>query len=302
MQMETIKMPTLAERTMLAGFNVKQWGARRLDRKATKAVIDQAGASAKAGTFNKWLIDPAHLSGIQGVVSAARQEHATYTLPWLSDGTRILPADAFMIYTEKMQRHREQFEEEVWRFLGEYDSLVDDARRHLAGLFDASDYPAVSTLRDRFAWSIDILPMPSAADFRVDLGDAHVAAIKARIEESTQRATQAAMADTWNRLHGVVAKMTEKLGAYEPAAGSVKASGVFRDSLVDNIRELVEVLPLLNVTGDAQLAGMIDRARAELCRCDAAELRDDSEAREEVAAAAESIMTDMGAFMGAPVT
>jgi len=293
-----VSAPVMADRTMLASLNIKQWGARRTDRKATRDVISAAGAASNAGRFNKWLIDPKALAGVQAAVSAARQEHAEYTLPWCNDGTRILPADAFLIYSEKMQRHRESFESEVALFLDGYQSLANDAQRHLGSLFDRRDYPGVAELRRRFAWSVDILPMPDASDFRVELGDSHVAAIKARIEQSTQDALSVAMGDTWTRLHGVVSKMVERLGSYKPAASGEKAQGIFRDSLVDNIRELVEVLPLLNIAGDANLSAMIDRARAELCEHSAGELRDDSAARNEVAEAAESIMADMAGFMG----
>ncbi len=293
-----VEAPTMAERTMLVSFNARQWGAQRLDRKATRDVLDAAGAKSSAGRFNKYLVDPKHLAGVAKVVGAARAEHATYTLPWLSDGTRILPADAFVIYSAKMQAHREEFEIEVDKFLALYPDLVGEAILDLGRLFRADEYPGVASIRCKFGWSIDVLPMPDASDFRVDLGDDQVRRIKARIEESTRAAMQAGMADAWSRLHGVVAKMVDKLKGYVPADGSDKAGGVFRDSLVDNIRALVEVLPLLNIAGDAKLAEMIDRARNDLCDHSATELREDHGAREDVARAAESIMADMESFMG----
>lgn len=289
----------LSSRAMLAQLSVKQWTGRKLDKRITQEVNASHGASADAGRYNKVLIARDALSEIAAIVGAARADHVKWSLPWMQDGTRIMPADAFTRYSAIMQSHRESFEREVAAFIAAYPTFVDDARERLNGMFDPSDYPSPDDIKSRFAWSVTVLPMPSADDFRVDIGAEHVERLKSEMAKTMQNAVETAMGDAWERLHRVVTAMAEKLAAYTPKTDTDRASGVFRDSLVENVRDLVDVLPALNMTGDADLAAMVDKARAKLTRHDAATLRDDGVARLEVQEAAQAIADDMAAFMGA---
>lgn len=296
-----IQTPTidLSSRAMLAQLRVKQWTGRKLDKRITQEVNASHGAAADAGRYNKVLIARDALQEIATIVGAARADHVKWSLPWLQDGTRIMPADAFMRYSAVMQGHRESFEKEVSAFIDAYPTYVEDARARLNGMFDETDYPTPADIRSRFDWSVTVLPMPSVDDFRVDIGAEHVDRLKAEMASTMQKAVEDAMGDAWSRLHRVVTAMAEKLAAYTPKTDTDRASGIFRDSLVDNVRDLVDVLPALNMTGDANLAAMVDKARAKLTRHDASELRDNDAARLEVQEAAQAIADDMAAFMGA---
>lgn len=291
-------MPDLTSRAMLTQLSVKQWTGRKLDKRITQEVNASHGAAADAGRYNKVLIARDALAEIATIVGAARADHAKWSLPWMQDGTRIMPADAFGRYSAVMQRHRESFEKAVAAFVSAYPTYVDDARDRLNGMFNESDYPSPGDIARRFQWKVTVLPMPDAADFRVDLGDDKVDQIKAQITATMENAVADAMGDAWTRLHRVVTAMADKLKSYKPKTQTDKAQGIFRDSLVENVRELVEVLPALNLTGDARLAAMVDKARASLTKHDAKALRDDDIARREVQEAAQAIAEDMAAFMG----
>jgi hypothetical protein len=66
---------------------------------------------------------------------------------------------------------------------------------------------------------------------------------------------------------------------------------------VQNVRDLVELLPAFNLTNDQTLDALTRRMRDELCSADAQTLRDDPKARKSVARAAESILDDAREFM-----
>lgn len=299
--LDTIQTPNtdISSRAMLVQLSVRQWTGRKLDKRVSKEVADQHGASAGAGNYNKVLIARDALAEIGTIVGAARADHAKWSLPWMQDGTRIMPADAFGRYTAQMQKHRESFEAAVSEFIDAYPTFVQEAEARLGTMFNPSDYPDVQSISGRFAWGINVLPMPSADDFRVDLGAEKVEQIKSQMRDTMLTAVQDAMGDAWSRLHKVISAMSDKLSAYKPKTDTQKAQGVFRDSLVENVRELVEVLPALNLTGDAELSAMIDRARKSLTTHDAADLRENDAARVEVQQAAAQIADDMAAFMGA---
>lgn len=194
-----------------------------------------------------------------------------------------------------MAGHRERFESAVREFIAGYDDLIADAQNELGSLFNRGDYPHKDTLPQRFAWRITCLPMPDAADFRLDLDKATVAALQADLQADVNAALHNAIGDAAGRLHDVARAMADKLAAYNPDAG--KQGNPFRDSLVGNVRELLDVLPSLNMTGDARLASAIDAASAKLAKHDAQALREDATLRNEVADEAKRIADDLAAWM-----
>lgn len=285
----------VTSRALLVQLSCGQWTARKLDRKVSADVAVQHGAKAGAGNYNKVLVARGNLAAIAAVVAQARQDHAFYSLPWLQDGTRIIPAAAFTDYSARMAKHRETFENEVREFCANYPDYIAQARGELGALFNATDYPSVRDIRARFNWSVTVLPMPDAADFRVDLDAATVAVLQADMAANVHSAMQSAVKDTFDRLHKVVRNMADKLAAYDPDAG--KQGNPFRDTLVENVRELVAVLPSLNVMGDARLTKAIDDVQTKLTTHDAQALRDDATLRNDTAKAAADIADALSGWM-----
>lgn len=288
----------LSSRAMLSGVRISQWSARKLDRKITDQVNSDHGASADAGRYNKALLAKDALASVTSAASEARTYHYARTLPWLDDGARILPAAAFLDYSAAMRRIKGDFDAAVAKFVDSYPSFVSDARVRLNGMFNVDDYPTESEIRSRFGFETRILPIPDARDFRVTIGDAAEAAIRSEVEKATRDALEHAMGDAWSRVGEAVRRMVERLGAYKPAGGKGdKSEGVFRDSLVQNVRDLVAILPSLNLTGNSDLARVCERMESELCGHDADELRESAPLRSATAKAAESILNDVSAFL-----
>jgi hypothetical protein len=71
---------------------------------------------------------------------------------------------------------------------------------------------------------------------------------------------------------------------------------VFHDTLVDNVRDLVALLPGLNIMNDQRLADIATRMQG-LCRDDADTLRDNPTARASVAAEADAILREVSDYM-----
>lgn len=288
---------TITNKAMLSSVRIKQWSGRKLDKDVTAETNRAHNAAADAGRYNKALISKDALAEIVAVSNRARKEQYARTLPWHDDGNRILSAAGYLDYTAAMRELRREFDAAVSTFLSGYDAFVADARIRLNGMFKASDYPAAQDIAGRFNFDIVIQPMPDASDFRVDVSSAEAEAIRADIQARTDKAIRDAMGDVFGRVCETVGHMSEKLRAYAPSDGSKGASGIFRDSLVDNVRELVALLPSLNITGDSVLSGFAQRMEAELCKRDAAELRDDANLRKETADAAAAILRDVNAYI-----
>lgn len=287
----------LASRAMLASLTITQWHGTKLDRRVTDSATAAHNASADAGRFNKRAIRKEAFAKIQAITTRARIEHDSRTLPW-GKGAQLLAAPGFLDWNHKMRDLKAEFDAAAAEFVAAYPGEIEAAKKSLGDMFDPADYPSPDEIAGRFSFSFRILPFPDARDFRVDLGDAHVAAIRAEIEADGRRALAEATAEPFKRIALTVGAMAEKLAAFKPATRKgEKSEGVFRDSLVENVRELTALLPALNVTGDSTLAEIAERMKAELCRHDAEALRKSDNLRAATAAKAEKIVQDISAFL-----
>ena len=278
----------LSEKAMLVKLSISQWTARKHD-KGISAQVEREHQAHDAGRYNKNLIAKAALETIQTAAGAARTFHYANTRPWEDEGSRILPASNYLPYTQEMRKLQAIFDTEVSRFLASYDSYVDQARIRLNGMFNAKDYPRADQITNAFKFSVDVSPLPEAADFRVSIGDAEAARIRADIQARNDAAHAAGDRDLWNRLHTAVSHVAEKLG--DPEA-------IFRDSLIENVRELCDLLPRLNVTGDPELDRLAREANSKLTAAGPKWLRESPDKRAQTAQEARAILDAMAAYCG----
>ncbi len=270
----------LQEKAMLVNLSISSWTASKKDKAASKAVKAAAGAQDRAGWYNKRLIDPRALESLGKIEGRARDYHYKLTLPWGDNGDRILPAAAYMQYVDGFRGYRAEYDAAVVSFVAAYPGLVQAARQMLGTMYDPADYPEVTKIRHRFDIRLVFTPVPDAKDFRVEVGDEAVAEIKKSISESVDNRMRGATKECWLRLDEVVGKMYRTLS--DPDT-------VFRDTLVENIRVLVELLPKLNITNDQILDNCIVTTRSWLL-VDIEALRKDKKFRQFIADKAAQIL------------
>jgi hypothetical protein len=288
----------LSEKSVLAGLSVSRWTARRLDRAVTEDVHQRHGAADGSGRYNKRLIAKQGLLTILGLVSGSRAAHTMMTLPWLDTGARLLPSSLYIDYSNRMRDLKARFDAAADAFENNYQALVDDAKQSLGKMFDKDDYPPQDQIRGRFKFNVSILPCPDADDFRVRIAQDQMDDIRADVEQRLADALEAAHRDTVDRIVSTVGHMAERLRKFKPAEkDGDRTEGVFRDSLVENVRDLARVLPAFNLTGNNRIADVAARIEQQLCGADAQTLREDEVLRSETANAAESILSDVRDLM-----
>lgn len=287
--------PSLSSRAMLCALSISMWSARKHDTEASEEIARQHGAQADAGRYHKMLLPKAALAKIQKIVSEARQEHYFMTLPWDDNGYRVLPAAAYMDHTDRMRVLSERFTPAVETLVCQFTQLVEEAKTRLGGLFRVGDYPAPDELRSKFSFETKVMPLPNAGDFRVALGEEEKERIKHQITAAVEASLQVASRELWQRLYEAVSHLAERLQAYKVTEDGVEHP--FRDSVVTNLVKLVDILPKLNVTGDAELERLATDVRA-LLLIDPNELRKSEPLRTETAKAASEIAKKMMVYVG----
>lgn len=280
---------SLIDKALLVQLNISQWTARKYDRKATQNVAVNFNTTTSAGRYNKALLPMNdYLDRVHKKTTLIRTKFYTNTSPWGIEGTFMLSSKNYLPFTNEFRKEKGEWQYLVDDFLNNYKDLKDNAKRFLNDLYDETDYPPQDMLAKKFSMDLAIFPVPST-DFRVAIGDEELAEIQKDVERRVMDAQNHAMQDLWDRLYKQVEHMTEKLS--DPKA-------IFRDSMVDNARELCSLLPRLNFTDDPNLENLRQQVEANIARHHPDALRNDPDLRQDTAAEAKAIMEKMKTFMG----
>ena len=274
---------------MLAAVHISVWTATKHDKEVSRQVADQHGANESAGRYNKKLLQQAaKLDAIKTLAGQIRTHVYKVTLPWSDEGHRILPSSLYFPLAEEMKDWERRFYFAVNEFLAEYPSYIEQGRMELRGLFRPEDYPDPQKIREKFELRLEILPIPSGEDFRVSLSEEQRARISRDIDAQVRVSLQKGTQELWLRLRKLVEHMVSRLQQPE---------GKLYASVVDNIVELIHVLPALNLTGDPTLSAFIEEIRSRLCSASAKELKANDLLRATTAQEAADIASRMAAHM-----
>lgn len=277
----------LANKALLVHLTISQWTGRKLDKKATETVEQTHNTKGKVGNYTKQLLPGAkELENIQRLASSIRAFFYSNTLPWYSDGSRILSAKNYLDFTNEFRTKKSDWDQAVNQFISEYPALREHAKNTLGDLFIDAEYPNPLYLSGAFNCEISFMPIPAVQDFRVDLLDSEKEAFLNRMQEIETTATK----DCWNRLFDVVSKAASKLN---------QPNAVFRDSLIENITEICALLPKLNVTDDPNLEAMRQTVESSIATYSPDQLRQSKFDRDNAARQLDEITSKMSAFMGA---
>ena len=269
---------SIGSSAMLVELNISTWTARKLDKKVSAEVDVAKGAKTSAVNVNKNLLaGTGFLDTITKYAANARAWHLSQTLPWSDNGQRLLPVSNFISYKEQLGKLNENFDALVGKFIEAYPNLVSAAAFQLGDLFNRDEYPEADAIARKFKFSYNFFPVPQAGDFRVDIGEEARKEIEASCNSLSNSRIESAMKDAWSRLHEHLLRMSERLDYDE-----VADKKIFRDTLVENAVELVDMLRHFNITQDASMEQARLALHDAIYGYEASDLRESFIARESV--------------------
>lgn len=287
----------LNERAMLVNLEIRRWSQHTTDQEVSNEVAVAHNADGSMGRYRKRLLPKNALLTYTGVVNSLRREHYFLTLPWSDEGYRILSSTGYFEYQKRINGLIFEGKAALEEFWPKYEQFKAEMKASLNGLYKEEDYPPVDELKAKFGVDIKIKPMPTNKDdFRVKLPAATVKKIQQSIEDDAKQVVENAIKDVYGRLHSVIEHAAERLKAYKVTEQD-KIEGRFRDSLVTNIVELLDVIPALNITDDAELNKFAATIRKDIAAHPAQVLRDDEAVRNAVVSKADAILAKMKAFV-----
>lgn len=320
----------MKDRAVLMRLSIGLPGENRQDRDITEKTKSAEHLGTNAGKWIKNLFPPEALAPLKKLDGEARAYHAAVTLPF-DAGVGILPAALILEYAERMREFASKRQATLeGHFLGDPWKWVQWAYREHNGSFDPDLYPGCvvfdpnnaahvalrvdqmlseedirkggtqyvleadtfrQAMREKCYFKTEPLPVPDAVHFEntvASLLGTDVDSVNARVQDATKEAQR----ELLRRMIEPVKAMALKL-AEEPKPG--KESPIFRDTLVTNLKEIVDLAPKLNITGDAQLDAFVAEMKP-LVAVGPQELRENASVRGYAASKAAEVLKKLEGY------
>ena len=270
-------VPSISSSATLVELGISKWTGRKLDKRASADVASANYASNGVANVHKKLLgNCSELKDIDTLVGEARTAHYSMTMPWSDTGLRLLTTKAYFKYHETMTKAQASFDDCVNTFLQAYDWEITQAQAKLGDLFNRDDYPTTESLSGKFGFRLSYMPLPEAGDFRLDINTEAQNDIKSHYETYYTTQINNAMNDVWQRAFKSLSRMSERLDY-----ASHEDKKLFRDTLVTNVIDMVDLLAVCNVTNDSQMEAMRVRLEDTLQGVTPDALREDAYLRAE---------------------
>jgi len=275
MNAPNISAPSIASSAVLIDLSISTWTGRKLDKRASNDVTAQNNAAKGVANVHKKLLgDCAELDAVQKFAANARNAHYAMTMPWSDLGMRLCPTKKYIDgngYERTMTELQTEFFRLTEAFLNAYDWEIQNAQLKLGALFSSDDYPSRDSLAAKFKFRFVAIPLPDAGDWRLDIGNEAATAMREQYEKFYGDQLREAMADVWKRAHEALTKMSERLDYADDTTKKV-----FRDTLVTNVQEIVDLLDTMNITADPAMTEAHKRLDAAMQGITPDALREDA--------------------------
>jgi hypothetical protein len=259
------------------------------DQKSQAA--DTFGAERAYVSAGKKLLDTSH-PAFKAVTSVRTRIIAYWhgvSLPYPESGLRLIRQDDIPSFTVQMTTLKSDLDEAVQQLDDKYGELKQAARRRLASLYNATDYPA--TLRGWFDVSYDF-PSVEPPEYLRGLSPQLYRQESERIAARFNEAVQLAESAFTEELAKLVSHLTERLSGSDD--GKPK---VFRDSAVENLREFFERFRHLNIGSNEQLDELVTQAQRIVRGVESQALRDNQPLRQQIATQLSTVQASLDGLL-----
>lgn len=243
-----------AKRLMTANVHCKLWEAKRSDTKVSKKVIEQAKADKGSGKFIKNLIDrDKYIKPLEQIRTRAKSALYKWTCPW-TYGTRVLTVEAYPKLKAEIDAIRKEYNQAVTHFIDkQYANAIEEAKGKLGSLWNKADYPTGAQLAEKFHMSLDITPFPDGVN--LDLPEEVRKEIAEQVEANFAERTETATLDLVDRVTKALSDFAERVRR-DPKQ--------WKDSAVQNLKDILDIAPALNVSGSSKICEAVELAEVRL--------------------------------------
>jgi len=282
---------------MLVRCRIHSYNAKTKDKEVRDKAADENQADRNMLHVVRDILPKEALRGLHRNNGDLRTFVYNVTLPWEDGGYRLLPVKAYDRFEAGVRKHTDTQEQLLSELLESYQDWKDQAKTKLGKLYKEEDYLSVEQIKSRFRFAIKYAPVPQSNHFVADLVNGSVKKIRQEIEAENEHRIKGTITNVAERVTTALNRLVEKMREPARKQKSGKETPVFRDSIIGNIVELVELLPALNITNDPLIEKARQQVEAELAGINPEELRESSDSRKEVANKAEEISKSLVGYL-----
>lgn len=283
-------LPDLSARALLVDLDLAWWVAEVPDKKISDSVAEQHNVNKNAGRYTKKLFPyPIEVPAYDAVTDKLREIQKYYkrhTVPW-EYGVRMLKASFYQEFITQLKKFSQELDDSKRKLKQEYPGYVQLAREKMNGMFVQENYPDLTQLDRKFGMSLNTMPVVAPGDFRLELDDALMKSLQEKHAQQFEKAQVGMSQELWKRIFNTVTR----------AAKLANSKTKVFEGLFNDLDELADTLPSLNMLDDPEIEKMAQAIKEELAGRDVNVVRNDYKERDDVATKAQKLADKMAKFI-----
>lgn len=282
----TNNIRTLADRAMLVRLSRGSIRTTLRDRDLEDHVRVQTGDTSITVSKHLFRKKDTLVRQLLRAANEVYRLHMETTLPWVDRGPRMIRNDQYLDYMHGMRNAIAEVDALRRPVVKDWQALVDEDIA-FRGAGSVADYPSIEDVGNRLSFDVQVMPLPTVSDFRVDVDDE----TRRGLERALEDAEGVARRDVMQRMLEPLQRASEKLAVPIGEDGAI-----FRDSLLENMRTGVEQARRLDVSDDPDLAALIDEIQQQIDAVTASpqSLRTVQKARDDARSRIDDILARVG--------
>ena len=293
------KINSVALSSILVHFTVSKYRATKSDKEAALELAQQKQADVSMVSVTKKLLEAGVMSEIDKPERAVKKWLKLHALPWHQDAVYLLPNAFHLEFIRVFNEAKEEWTPAVDDFVKKFPALVKEAKQK--GNFFLKDeyYPSERELKSKFAFEYFLGTVPEGSTLiAVDsFTETEKKRIQKDMDSKTAIATENAVDDLLIRFIKPISHMSKKLKEYKTDP-NYEGANKFHESVVSNIEEILDVVPVLNVTGNKEIEKICYQIAKNLTHYDAETLRNDDNIRTKVQQSADEVLQKISDYFG----
>lgn len=295
-------MNSVRECCVLASVSCSSLGMTRTDKVASERVASDNHAVAGAARVVVSRLPGAdeHHKEIAAAQREAVQGLKNLSMSWADeDKWRLLPNRNFNSAIGVIQGAKVKFDHAIDKLQADAPNILDRARQNMGSL--SVDIPSVDELISSYSMSPDFKPLPDGAQFK-GLPASVLEKLAGSLEAKVQASVEEAQTDVIRRCVPPMKDFLDRMHKYDQRVSDIAQGkdvgrhGIFRDSVITNIKELFDAMTGFNVTNDPRIAEL-QNMMASLANMDPDTLREAPLLRQEAVTRAQEIADNVNDWL-----
>ena len=285
----------LKEKALTVRLTRKKPARNAMDKALSEELQKLKGVEDKASLrVNKSLFPKEASKAYQDSITEAGKYFYKMTTPWDDKGWRLLSIEVYKDFIKVMKSHTRRFREAALEFINALEANIELMRPVLKDAFSLDDYGKfinvttgkvnVEAVKDMFVLEVEYGTVADADDLRACLTEDDREVIAHHITKKNNEKFAKSQEHIIGTLHTAILAIHERLSVDE---------NIFRDTLIENLNDLCDLIPKMNIANDDKINQLAADAKRTLCHWEPSVLRDDMTIRSDVADEAEKMLGNM---------